>query len=257
MSFFTTIFLSLTFWCFLCLSSNEYSQSGRVLSLEYAKIAASKGDPILGLCCKDGVILCGTCFQGDSPFAEVDSFHDKIWRIDKNIYVLASGLRFDANALQRFRNIAFEHRHDSGFEIPVSLFCEKIGKLFNHQSRMDPYRPIGLSCIVGSVDPASGGQIFSIEPDGDVKSWRMIGFGGTKISDVREAMKKFSSSYDQYNEPSLDDAMVFLRNRLLPILSASNNTESFQSNNMTAATNTSRSGWKNNMISRARVSSPR
>src|SRR3990167_1681033 len=90
-------------------ASTMFSPDGRLLQVEYAKKTVKQGTPVIGIVCKDGVILIADKRVIDKLIV-VQSV-EKVFQIDEHIAAAASGIMSDARILiERAQILAQQHR---------------------------------------------------------------------------------------------------------------------------------------------------
>jgi 20S proteasome alpha/beta subunit len=115
-------------------SSMQYHPDGRVLQIEYSKDAVKKGGPIGAYRCKDGIIVVAV---RKSPISKFLVHHmQKVFRIDSNIIIAATGLLFDASVIVDVaKKICLQHRNIYCDEMPVENLCEDLSEIMHKQAR--------------------------------------------------------------------------------------------------------------------------
>ena len=113
-------------------SSMQYHPDGRVLQIEYSKDAVKKGGPIGAYRCKDGIIVVAVRKSPISKFLVHPM--QKVFRIDSNIIIAATGLLFDANVIVDVaKRICLQHRNIYCEEMPVENLCEDLSEIMHKQ----------------------------------------------------------------------------------------------------------------------------
>lgn len=113
-------------------SSMQFHPDGRVLQIEYSKDAVRKGGAIAAYRCKDGIIIVAFRKSPQSPFLAKPI--QKVFKIDNNVVIAATGLLFDANILINVaKKICSQHRSIYCDEMPVENLCEEISQIMHKQ----------------------------------------------------------------------------------------------------------------------------
>lgn len=113
-------------------SSMQYHPDGRVLQIEYSKDAVKKGGPIGAYRCKDGIIVVTVRKSPISKFLAHPM--QKVFRIDSNIIIAATGLLFDANVIVDVaKRLCLQHRNIYCDEMPVENLCEDLSEIMHKQ----------------------------------------------------------------------------------------------------------------------------
>lgn len=99
--------------------TTTFTQDGRLLQVEYAIEAINKTGPAIGILTKEGIIL-ATEKQDTSFLLEQSKESEKIYKIDKHIYCVASGLSADANQLIDLARLrSQQYRYSYSDDIPL------------------------------------------------------------------------------------------------------------------------------------------
>jgi proteasome alpha subunit len=124
-------------------SSMQYHPDGRVLQIEYSKDAVKKGGPIGAYRCKDGIIVVAVRKSPMSKFLVHPM--QKVFRIDSNIIIAATGLLFDASVIVDVaKRICLQHRNIYCDEMPVENLCEDLSEIM-HKQAMQIYCTISMT----------------------------------------------------------------------------------------------------------------
>ena len=144
-------------------ASTMFSPDGRLLQVEYAKKTVKQGTPVLGLVCKDGVILVADKRIIDKLMV-VNSV-EKVFQVDEHIAAAASGIMSDARILiEKAQVMAQQHRvtYDEPME-PASLVKE-VSNLKQAYTQYGGARPFGVSLLFAGIN--DGPQLFLTDPTG-------------------------------------------------------------------------------------------
>jgi 20S proteasome alpha/beta subunit len=113
-------------------SSMQFHPDGRVLQIEYSKDAVRKGGAIAAYRCKDGIII--VAFRKSPQSLFLAKPIQKVFKIDNNVVIAATGLLFDANILINVaKKICSQHRSIYCDEMPVENLCEGISQIMHKQ----------------------------------------------------------------------------------------------------------------------------
>jgi len=99
-------------------TSTMFSPDGRLLQVEYAKKTVKQGTSVVGVVCKDGVVL-----VADLRVAErliIPKSIEKVFQVDSHIGAAASGIVSDGRVLiERAQVLAQQHKvtYDTPIEI--------------------------------------------------------------------------------------------------------------------------------------------
>ncbi|KCV68430.1 hypothetical protein H696_04724 [Fonticula alba] len=147
------------------LSCTTYSPDGRVFQVEYATKAVENASTVIGLRCKDGIILgVEKLIVNKLAYAPANK---RIYHVGENIGVAAAGLLADARALvSRFRE---EYDHFKEFNSTVitgRVLCGRVARFAHAYTLHSSVRPFGVTALLASHSKENGPELFMIEPSG-------------------------------------------------------------------------------------------
>lgn len=144
-------------------ATSVFSPDGRLLQVEYAKTAVSKGALALGIVCKDGVILMADRRLGSNLLVK-DSVR-KVFKIDNHAISTASGLISDARLLVKKTRIkAQQHRLVYGNRIDINSLIRYVADTEQLYTQYGGIRPFGISILLAGIDTKP--RLFLSEPSG-------------------------------------------------------------------------------------------
>eukprot|EP00823_Brevimastigomonas_motovehiculus_P009668 TRINITY_DN9397_c0_g1_i1.p1 TRINITY_DN9397_c0_g1~~TRINITY_DN9397_c0_g1_i1.p1 ORF type:complete len:286 (-),score=57.14 TRINITY_DN9397_c0_g1_i1:366-1223(-) len=164
------------------LSVSTFSPEGRVFQVEYATKAVEKSGTVVGIRCKDGVVMGVEKFILSKML--VSGSNRRIFNVDTHCGMAIAGLVADAKALvNRTRSEARDYRNFYGHLIPGDVLDDRISGFVHTYTIYWWLRPFGCSVLLASYDN-EGPQLHMIEPSGI--SYRYF---GCAIGKHREAAK--------------------------------------------------------------------
>lgn len=171
-----------------------FSPEGRLLQVEYSRIAGHRGATTIGLKFKDGVVLLAD--KGVNSRLQELGYVEKVFQIDKHIGCGISGLMADAQALINYaRFVAQINKITYGEKIPVDLLVKKVCDLKSEHTQYGGVRPFGASLLVAGVDD-SGPQLWETDTSGALTGYK-AGCIGMKRREVIKALEdKYVSGMD-------------------------------------------------------------
>jgi proteasome alpha subunit len=197
-------------------ASTMFSPDGRLLQVEYAKKTVKQGTPVLGLVCKDGVILVADKRVIDKLM--VVKSVEKVFQVDEHIAAAASGIMSDARILiEKAQVMAQQHRvtYDEPME-PYSLVKE-VSNLKQAYTQYGGARPFGVSLLFAGIN--DGPQLFLTDPTGI--HWE---YKATAIGEYEDELKEYLAK--NYKENILiDDGIKLAINALKSVLGKEFNIE--------------------------------
>jgi len=161
-----------------------YSPEGRLLQVDYAMAAVSRGSTTLGLKTKDFAVLSSHV----KPTRSLLEPAEKVFVVDDHIGATGSGYIGDVNSLvDEIRVEAQRHRLVYETPVDVNSLARHVGK-YLHDFTLYTVRPFGASLILAGTD-ALGIQLVEIDPSGT--TFRGNGFAiGAGADEALEALSK-------------------------------------------------------------------
>ena len=162
-----------------------FSPEGRLYQVEYALEAVRKGTSIVGIRCKDGVVLATEIRL--VPLQE-RTFNEKLFEIDKSIGALVSGLSADSrNLMAHARTLAQIHRITFGEAIPVQTLTKKLCDYIQTYTQHGGIRPFGVQVLFAGVDTEP--RLFITDPIGSFWSYKAYALG-QKANQIIEILEQ-------------------------------------------------------------------
>lgn len=153
------------------MSSNTFSEEGRLLQTEYAIKNVAKGGTIIGLVCTDGIILLGI------NKTELVDENEKIYKINPNVCISVCGLFGDAMLLKKYGQIkAQEFLEEFDYDCNIDRICQYISEKKQFFTQCNNTRPFGISFLyAGHVK--NNYKLCSTDPSGTLNEWKGVCFG--------------------------------------------------------------------------------
>lgn len=177
-----------------------FSPDGRILQVEYAKKAIESGSLILGVTCKDSVILAADTHRFD-PLISANSL-SKVNKVNNSVIMTPAGYIGDARVLlKKARLKAQEHKLTYNEELSAEELVKFISDICQSFTQYGGIRPFGVSFLVGGINK-KGPQLYMTEPAGIYFQYNAKAVGSTAI----EANKLLEKLYkkDMTTEQGLD-----------------------------------------------------
>jgi proteasome alpha subunit len=138
-----------------------YNQEGRLVQVDYALQAVSRGSTTLGLKTKDLAVL-SSQVKPTRPLMEPA---EKVFVVDEHIGATGSGYIGDVTTLlDQLRVAAQRHRLVYDEPIDVGTLSRNLSE-YLHEFTMYAVRPFGASVVIAGVD-ALGVQLIQVDPSG-------------------------------------------------------------------------------------------
>lgn len=146
------------------LSAAQFSPDGRIFQVEYANKAVENSGTVIGITCKDGVVL-GIEKIVTSKLYE-PGVNRRLYIVDKHVGIAVAGLLADARQLvDRAREEASSYKSSYGSPIPVSHLTDRISMYMHAHTLYGAIRPYGVSVLIAGHEE-TGPKMYMIEPSG-------------------------------------------------------------------------------------------
>lgn len=146
------------------LSSTTFSPDGKVFQVDYANKAVDNSGTVIGLRCKDGVVL-GVEKLVVSKML-VEGSNRRIHTVDKHAGIAYAGLCPDGRQIVgRARGEASQYKNFYGDPIPGQTLCDRIASYVHLFTLYWYVRPYGVGTLLAVYDK-DGPQLYQVEPSG-------------------------------------------------------------------------------------------
>ena len=164
-----------------------FSPDGRLFQVEYALETVKRGSTVLGIACKQGVVLAAE--EKPSSKLQDPSLTWKIFEIDEHAGAAISGLSSDARILvDRARIDAQSNRLMYDEPMDIEALSKRTGDIMQLYTQHAGVRPFGVTIIFGGVDKL-GPQILQADPSGACWKYKAvaIGVGSDTVREILES----------------------------------------------------------------------
>lgn len=152
-----------------------FSPDGRLFQVEYALETVNRGATILGIVCKEGIVL-GAEEKLESKLQD-SGFAWKLFPVDTHIGSAVVGLGSDARVLiDQARVNCQSNRLMYDEPVDVEVLAKRIGDIKQLYTQHAGVRPFGVSIIFGGVDK-TGNRLFSTDPSGTYRAYKAVAVG--------------------------------------------------------------------------------
>ncbi|CAK9204995.1 unnamed protein product [Sphagnum jensenii] len=146
------------------LSVTTFSPDGRVFQIEYANKAIDNSGTVVGIKCKDGVVLGVEKLIPSKMLLE--GSNRRIHAVHKHAGMAVAGLAADGRQIVgRARSEASQYLSFYGEDIPIKELCDRVAHYVHLCTLYWWLRPFGSAAILGGYD-RDGPQLYMIEPSG-------------------------------------------------------------------------------------------
>ncbi|CCW70389.1 unnamed protein product [Phytomonas sp. Hart1] len=184
-----------------------FSPSGKLVQIEYATTAASKGVTTLGIKATDGIVIAAKK-KTTTPLIDSSSIQ-KMFALDDHVGCTYSGMGPDSRVLiDSARKSCQQYKLTYHEPIPVSQLVRQISYLYQEFTQSGGVRPFGCSLLVAGVD-ANGHHLYQIDPSGTFCAWKATAIGEGS-SDAKSFLQKRYTS-DMELEDTIHTALLTLK----------------------------------------------
>eukprot|EP00887_Chlorella_sp_A99_P000786 scaffold5.g786.t1 len=164
------------------LSVSTFSPDGRTFQTEYAQKAVDASGTVIGIRCKDGVVL-GAEKQLISKML-VENSNRRTFPVDRHAGAAVAGVAADGRAvINQAMGEASQYKNFYGGPIPGHVLAERIASYVHIFNLYWYVRPFGVSTLL-AVYGDGGPQLYLVEPSGT-----MHRYYGTAVGKGRQAAK--------------------------------------------------------------------
>lgn len=166
--------------------SSMFSPDGRLLQVEYAKKTVKQGTSIVGITCKEGVVLLADRRNLDKLMV-MDSV-EKVFQIDDHIASGAAGIVSDGRILiEKAQLLAQQHRVTYDSPIDVYSLVKEICNVKQSYTQFGGARPFGVALLIIGVD--SKPRLFLTDPTGIHWEYKATAIGESE-DELKEILAK-------------------------------------------------------------------
>jgi len=169
------------------LSASQFSPDGRVFQVEYATKAAENSGTIVGIRCKDGVVLAAEKIITSKLYTRTTQ--PRIVHIDAHIGMAFAGLVADAYQLCNIaRDEASDYRVNHGMPIPPDYLASRLSQYIHVYTLYAALRPFGVITFLSSYQNGKA-DLHVIQPSGVYYSYNAYSSGKAKANAMTELEK--------------------------------------------------------------------
>ncbi|KAK9828499.1 hypothetical protein WJX72_000385 [[Myrmecia] bisecta] len=164
------------------LSVSTFSPDGRVFQTEYAQKAVDNSGTVVGLRCKDGVVL--GCEKTIISKMLVEGSNRRTYAVDRHAGMAVGGVAADGRQIvNRASSEAQQYKSFYGDIIPGHVLAERTASYVHLFNLYWYLRPCGSAALIAVYD-RDGPQLYLVEPSGTGHR-----FFGTAVGKGRTAAK--------------------------------------------------------------------
>lgn len=176
-----------------------FSPEGRLYQVEYALELVKRGAPIVGVSCKEGVVLAAN----ETPESDLEDpeYFRKIFQLDDHVASAIAGLSSDARILiGQARVFCQSNKLLYDEAVDIEILARRIGDMAQVYTQHAGVRPFGVSMVLAGVDD-TGSRILTTDPSGAYRGFKATAVGRKS----EEANKILEENYT--SDLSLEDAI--------------------------------------------------
>jgi 20S proteasome subunit alpha 7 len=163
------------------LSATTYSPDGKVFQTDYAQKAVDNSSTLLGLRCKDGVVLAAEKLILSKL---LEKSENRIANVAKHAGIATAGLVPDGRQVSnRAADEADNYYRTYGEIIPAHVLSERLASYVHLFTLYWSMRPYGVTAMLATYD-ADGPHLHVVEPSGNACQ-----YFGTAVGKGRQAAK--------------------------------------------------------------------
>lgn len=164
------------------LSVSTFSPDGRVFQTEYAQKAVDSSGTVIGIRCKDGVVLGAEKLIISKML--VENSNRRTFPVDRHAGIVMAGVAADGRMIvNRAMSEAGNYKNFYGDPIPGHVLAERVASYVHVFNLYWYVRPFGTSTLLATYDK-DGPQLYLVEPSGTLHRYY-----GTAVGKGRQAAK--------------------------------------------------------------------
>jgi len=174
-----------------------YSPDGRILQIEYARITAKRGSPVVIVSYQnkksnDVGIICSTV-QPQSPLKK-SNINNKIMKLSENLWYTMAGITCDGLFLFREAQRFINDHHFSYEEKPsINSIVSHISEIMHSYTCIGGMRPLGTSGVFFGVENDNI-KIIETDPSGTTQNVIATTIGSDKENRIKSLEKYYSAN---------------------------------------------------------------
>ncbi|PIN69488.1 proteasome subunit alpha [Candidatus Woesearchaeota archaeon CG11_big_fil_rev_8_21_14_0_20_43_8] len=152
-----------------------FTPEGRLRQVEYAAKTSKRGSPVLGVVCRDGVLLMD--HRRALNNLRVMRSQQKLEFVDDHILVGISGIISDGTVIVESCQLeAADHKLTYDTVIDVKGVVMHMGEILQSYTQFSGMRPFGISLLVAGIDE-TGPNLYMIETWGTFYGYKAVCIG--------------------------------------------------------------------------------
>jgi 20S proteasome subunit alpha 2 len=188
-------------------SLTTFSPSGKLLQIEYALKAVSKGATSLGITAKNGVVI-ATEKKIDSILVESEN-GSKIQKCNDRIGMVYSGMGPDYRVLvKNARKAAAGYFRQYQEVQPTSQLVKNTANVMQEFTQSGGVRPFGVSILMAGYDD-DGPKLYQVDPSGAAFGWKATAIGKNFINAKTFLEQRYNEEMEL--EDAIHTALLTLR----------------------------------------------
>jgi proteasome alpha subunit len=171
-----------------------FSPEGRLYQVEYALELVKRGAPIVGVACKDGVVIAAN----ETPESDLEDpeYFRKIYQLDDHLASAISGLSSDARVLiGQARVYCQSNKLLYDEPIDAEILARRLGDISQAYTQHAGVRPFGVTMILAAVD-ATGPRVLTTDPSGAYRGFKAVAVGRKNDEANKLLEEKYSDDVD-------------------------------------------------------------
>lgn len=146
------------------------SPEGKIYQIEYAEKAVESSSTIVGVVCKDGIVLATEKVLPSKLL--VPQTDKRIYSISRHAGILVNGVIPDGrNIMYKGRKEYKSYQDQFGTEISGKVLAERLGGYMHYYTCYYSFRPFGTSVAISTWDKVHGYALFMIDPAGECNQY--------------------------------------------------------------------------------------
>ena len=169
-------------------SPHIISPEGKNFQVQYARKAVERRGTILGIRCKDGVVLAAEHILHSPLLVQGSSSH--IHTVEKNYGFAATGRMADSRQLSDYAtNQVQEWENATDTSMPTKVLANRVSLNMQVYTMYSGYRPLGVGLLIAGWNPTEGAQLWGTDPSGTLRGYFAHSYGKASLAAKNELEK--------------------------------------------------------------------
>jgi 20S proteasome subunit alpha 6 len=183
-----------------------FSPEGKILQIEYANNATTRGNIIVGIKNINNIVFCALNEEKKLLNYKIN----KIFSLGENIVIMMSGIISDSKFVYKYlEKIKFEYEQGNNRNVLISWLVSNCSKLLHVNTFQSKGRPLGVKILIGGFGN-NGPELFEISLDGGIQKIKKSLTGSNKQFEMQTVDNQLSNFKKKIQYSTFNELLIFL-----------------------------------------------